>query len=232
LTGRRSSDLRARHSGPGGPGCEDVAHLHSNPTTILWRARRAVALAVEFGDTESTTWQGLRNGDFQLTNIQSRERIMPTIVPNLWFVDNAEEARDFYLSVFRNSEALETLYHTEAGMGEAGSPVAVEFQLDGQKFVGINGGEHDKFNDAISLQVPCETQEEIDYYWEKLTDGGTPIQCGWLKDRFGVSWQITPNVLFDMLVSKDRAAADRATAAMLNMIKLDIAELQQAFEGK
>src|ERR1700712_1435947 len=114
------------------------------------------------------------------------------LVPNLWFDNQAEEAAEFYLSVFTNSRILEVARYTEAGPGPAGTVMTVEFELDGQRFVGINGGPHFTFDEAISFQIDCEDQNEVDYYWDRLVDGGQESQCGWLKDRFGVSWQVVP----------------------------------------
>src|SRR5919202_107511 len=124
---------------------------------------------------------------------RDRRRAMPRkITPNLWFDTQAEEAAEFYISVFPNSRIVKVMHYTEAGPRPAGTVMTVEFELDGQRFVGINGGPQFEFSEAVSLQVMCETQEEIDYYWERLTEGGEEGPCGWCKDRYGVSWQVTP----------------------------------------
>src|SRR3954452_2997588 len=119
------------------------------------------------------------------------------IVPNLWFDTEAEEAAEFYVAIFKNSRVVNKTHYTAAGPRESGTVMTVEWELDGQRFVGINGGPQFKFDEAISFQITCEDQDELDYYWEKLTDGGEESQCGWLKDRYGLSWQITPKEIGD-----------------------------------
>lgn len=156
---------------------------------------------------------------------------MQPIIPNLWFDDDAEDAAAFYTSVFDNSRIVDVTRYTEAGPGPAGSVVTVEFELDGQRFVGINGGPRFTFDEAVSFQITCRTQAEIDYYWDRLTDGGQESQCGWLKDRFGLSWQVVPAGLGDLLDDADPERARRATEALLAMTKLDIAALQRAADG-
>lgn len=158
---------------------------------------------------------------------------MPTpIIPNLWFDDQAEEAAAFYCSIFPNSRITNTLRYTEAGPGPAGSVVTVEFELDGMPFVAINGGPVEfAFNESISFLIPCETQAEVDHYWEALTDGGKEVQCGWCRDRYGVAWQVVPTVLDELLGDADPERARRATEAMLSMVKLDVAALQAAADG-
>jgi len=159
---------------------------------------------------------------------------MGRITPFLWFDDKAEEAMNLYLSVFPNSRAIDVSRSGEAGPGGKAKVMAVTFELDGQRFIGLNGGPHYAFSPAVSFLVSCDTQEEVDHYWEKLGEGGDPEaqRCGWLKDRFGLSWQIVPKVLGELLGAKDRAKAGRAMEAMLKMKKLDIAALRQAFEGQ
>ncbi len=153
---------------------------------------------------------------------------MQKITPFLWFNDNAEEAATFYVSVFPKSKILATTHYTEVGPGPAGSVMTVEFELDGQRFVALNGGPHFKFTEAISLVVNCETQPELDKMWDKLlAGGGQPVQCGWLKDRFGLSWQVVPTILTELLEHADSETANRVMQAMLKMVKLDI----QALEG-
>jgi predicted 3-demethylubiquinone-9 3-methyltransferase (glyoxalase superfamily) len=158
------------------------------------------------------------------------------ITPCLWFDSEAEEAARFYVAVFENGRIGNISRYGEEGFEihgrPAGSVMTVEFEIGGQNFTALNGGPHFKFNEAISFQIPCETQEEIDHYWEKLSAGGEIGQCGWLKDKFGVSWQIFPAALPDMLCDDDKAKAARAMRAMLGMKKIDIAELHAAYEGK
>ncbi|MEX3811570.1 VOC family protein [Paraburkholderia sp. BR13439] len=157
---------------------------------------------------------------------------MQKIAPCLWFDGNAEEAAEFYTSVFPTSRIATTLQSTDAGPGPVGEVVAVTFEIEGQEFMVLNGGPQYKFTPAISLMVHCDSQEEVDRYWSKLLDGGEPVACGWLRDRFGVSWQITPNVLLQMLRDPDRAKASRVMAQMMKMVKLDIAPLEQAYRGE
>jgi predicted 3-demethylubiquinone-9 3-methyltransferase (glyoxalase superfamily) len=161
---------------------------------------------------------------------------MQKIAPCLWFDDKAEQAAKFYTSIFKNSKVGDiTLYGNEGYEihgRKAGSVATVEFEIEGQGFVALNGGPIFKFNEAISFQVYCETQEEVDYYWEKLSEGGDEKaqQCGWLKDKYEVSWQIVPTVLIKMLKDKDTKKSDRVMKAMLQMHKLDINILRQAYE--
>src|SRR5919106_3377359 len=152
---------------------------------------------------------------------------MKKITPFLWFDTQAEEAMNFYCSIFKNSKVLGVT------PGPNGIAQTVNFELNGQEFMGLNAGPQFKFNEAISFFVNCETQEEVDYYWEKLTaDGGEESACGWLKDKFGVSWQITPTVLIEMLQDKDPEKSERAMKAMLQMQKIDINTLKVAYAGK
>lgn len=153
------------------------------------------------------------------------------ITPNLWFDTQAEEAADFYVSVFASSRIVSVAHYTEAGPRPAGMVMTVEFELDGQRFVAINGGPEFTFDEAISLQVNCETQEEVDRYWEKLSEGGSEGQCGWLKDRYGLSWQVVPTGMDEIFNAPDRERAQRAMQAMLGMGKLDVAALRAAADG-
>lgn len=158
---------------------------------------------------------------------------MQKITPFLWYDDNAEEAVNFYMSVFKNSKRGDLARYDDAGAKAAGRPkesvMVVEFQLEGQDFVALNGGPHFKFTEAVSFVVNCDSQEEVDYFWDKLTaDGGAESQCGWLKDKFGLSWQICPTILTDLLKDKDGAKSKRVMQAMLQMKKIDIKTLQQA----
>jgi len=157
---------------------------------------------------------------------------MSKITPFLWFDDRAEEAVNLYTSIFMNSEIKKVSRYGEAGPGPAGQVMTVNFQIEGQEFIALNGGPVFKFNEAVSFIVNCETQEEVDFLWEKLTDGGEEVQCGWLKDKFGLSWQIVPTKLGELMGDPDPVKAQRVTQAMLQMKKLDIAGLQTAYEGK
>ena len=161
---------------------------------------------------------------------------MQKISPCLWFNDQAEEAAKFYTGIFKNSKILEISRYTEAGNDvhgrPAGSVMAVSFELDGTTFAALNGGPQFTFTEAISLQIDCKDQPEVDYYWEKLIEGGgKPVQCGWLKDKYGLSWQVVPTVLKEMLLDKDTAKASRVMETMLKMVKLDIATLTKAHEA-
>jgi predicted 3-demethylubiquinone-9 3-methyltransferase (glyoxalase superfamily) len=157
--------------------------------------------------------------------------MQPKIKANLWFDTEAEQAAEFYISVFPNARMVGVTHYNEAGPREAGMVMTVEFELEGQRFVGINGGPEFKFDEAISFEIDCETQEEIDYYWDKLSEGGEQGPCGWLKDRFGLSWQVVPTGMEEVLGDPDPARAQRAMAAMLKMSKIDVAELQRAADG-
>ena len=156
---------------------------------------------------------------------------MPKIVPNLWFDTEAEEAAEFYISVFPSSRIVNVTHYNEAGPREAGMVMTVEFELDGQRFVGINGGPDFKFDEAVSFQIDCETQDEIDSYWERLTEGGEEGPCGWLKDRYGLSWQVVPTGMDELFADEDTKRAERAMKAMFGMRKLDIAALRSAADG-
>lgn len=156
---------------------------------------------------------------------------MPKITPNLWFDTEAEEAAEFYASIFPNSRVTDITYYGEAGPGPAGTVLTVAFVLDGQEFVGINGGPAFTFDEAISFEITCADQDEIDYYWEKLTDGGEESQCGWLKDRFGLSWQVVPEGMVEVLNDPDEERGQRAMTAMLSMKKLDVAALWAAADA-
>jgi predicted 3-demethylubiquinone-9 3-methyltransferase (glyoxalase superfamily) len=153
------------------------------------------------------------------------------IIPNLWFDTQAEAAANFYVSVFPNSRIVKVTRYTDAGPRPAGTVMAVVFELDGQRFVGINGGPEFTFDEAVSFQIDCETQEEVDYYWERLSEGGEEGPCGWLKDRYRLSWQVVPRVLEELMADPDPARAQRATQAMFTMSKLDISALRNAADG-
>jgi len=156
---------------------------------------------------------------------------MQKITPFLWFDDKAEEAMNFYVSLFRNSSIGSVTCYGEAGPGPKGSVMSATFQLDGQEFYALNGGPHYKFTPAISLFITCESQEEVDMFWDKLSEAGRTDRCGWLQDRYGLSWQVIPSALGRMLGDNDRAKANRVMQAMLQMDKIDIATLQRAYDG-
>jgi predicted 3-demethylubiquinone-9 3-methyltransferase (glyoxalase superfamily) len=163
-------------------------------------------------------------------------RIQPStqkIITFLWFDNNAEEAVKFYCSIFKNSRILNTTHYGDSGAGPKGKVMTVDFELDGQRFAALNGGPTFKFTEAISLVVNCETQEEIDYFWEKLSsEGGQQVECGWVKDKYGLSWQIAPTILFDELFQGGDSQTDRVMRAVMTMKKLDIEDLKKAAAGK
>ncbi len=154
------------------------------------------------------------------------------IVPNLWFDTQAEEAATFYVGVFENSRIVNVTHYTEAGPRQAGMVMTVEFELDGQRFLGINGGPNFTFDEAVSFAIECEDQDEVDYFWTKLSEGGEEGQCGWLKDRYGLSWQVVPTGMEELFADPDKARAERAMKAMLGMRKLDVAALRRAADGE
>ena len=158
------------------------------------------------------------------------------INPCLWFDTEAEDAARFYCSIFKNSKMGTISRYGSEGKEihgkDAGSVMAVEFELDGQPFAGLNGGPHFRFSEAISFQIHCDDQKEVDYFWQKLSQGGSEGPCGWLKDKFGLSWQVVPKVLYEMLIDPDKAKVKRVTKAFLQMKKLDIAALERAYAGK
>ena len=156
---------------------------------------------------------------------------MQKITPFLWFDQEAEEAANFYVSVFKNSKVVSVARYGDTGPGPKGSVMTVEFELDGERFVGLNGGPNFKFTEAVSFVVNCASQEEVDHFWEKLSEGGKESQCGWLKDKYGLSWQIVPTILVELLQDKDREKAQRVMQAMMKMVKIDIETLKRAYEG-
>jgi predicted 3-demethylubiquinone-9 3-methyltransferase (glyoxalase superfamily) len=157
---------------------------------------------------------------------------MPRITPNLWFDTQSEEAAEYYCSIFPNSKITNVTHYGEAGPREAGMVLTVDFVLDGQEYTAINGGPDFTFNEALSLLINCADQEEVDYYWSKLTDGGQEGPCGWLKDRYGLSWQVCPVGMIELLNDPDSERSQRAMTAMMGMKKLDLAALQAAADGK
>jgi predicted 3-demethylubiquinone-9 3-methyltransferase (glyoxalase superfamily) len=152
-----------------------------------------------------------------------------TITPFLWFDHEAEEAARFYVSVFPNSSVGKTAFYTEVGPGPKGTPMTVAFELDGQPFTALNGGPIFKFTEAVSFVVHCETQDEVDRYWERLSEGGEKGQCGWLKDKYGLSWQVVPTVLLDIVQDTNPASVQRVMQVMMKMKKLDVAGLEKAY---
>ena len=157
---------------------------------------------------------------------------MPRITPNLWFDTEGREAAEFYVSVFPNSRITNVTYYGEAGPRPSGTVMTVDFVLDGHEFTGINGGPHFTFDEAVSFLVNCKDQQEIDYYWDTLiNDGGEPSQCGWLKDKFGLSWQIVPGEFLEMVANGNREQVERVMAAIQTMRKLDLAALRCAYAG-
>ena len=157
---------------------------------------------------------------------------MPEITPNLWFDTESKDAAEFYVSVFPNSEITNVSYYTDSGPLPAGTVMTVEFVLDGQRFTALNGGPQFKFDEAVSFVIDCADQNEVDYYWNKLTEGGgEESQCGWLKDRFGLSWQVTPIELYQLVTGSDPARAERAMKAMLGMQKIDLAAIKAAADA-
>lgn len=158
-------------------------------------------------------------------------KIEQRITPMLWFDNQAEEAANYYVSIFKNSRVTNVSRYGDTGPGPKGSVMVAEFELDGQKFTALNGGPRFKFTEAISLVVNCENQEEVDYYWEKLSgDGGEEVVCGWLKDKYGLSWQVCPVKVFELL--SDPATSDRVMAAVMEMKKIDLSKIEQAVAAR
>ena len=157
---------------------------------------------------------------------------MQRVTPFLWFDDDAEEAANFYTSIFKNSKIKGISRYGDAGPGPKGSVMVVSFELDGHEFTALNGGPKFRFTEAVSFVVHCKDQDEVDHYWTKLSEGGQEVQCGWLKDKFGLSWQIVPTILPELMQDKDPARRERVMKAMLQMVKMDIAGLKRAAEGK
>ncbi|MGB8192074.1 MAG: VOC family protein [Chitinophagaceae bacterium] len=157
---------------------------------------------------------------------------MQKITPFLWFDNNAEEAINLYTSVFKDAKVTNMARYGKEGPGPEGTVMTASFVLNGQEFIALNGGPHFKFTEAVSFVINCEDQEEVDHYWDRLSEGGSIQQCGWLKDKFGLSWQVVPTILSKLLSDKDRQKAGRVMQAMLRMKKIDIKTLQEAAEGK
>ena len=157
---------------------------------------------------------------------------MKPITPCLWFDNNAEEAVNFYISIFKNSRVKTVSRYSEAGPGEPGSVLTIVFEINGQEFMALNGGPQFKFSEAISFVIYCDTQAELDDYWQKLTAEGQEVQCGWLTDKFGLSWQVVPTITEKLLTDPDPEKVRRVSEAVLKMVKLDIAEMVRAYEGE
>jgi predicted 3-demethylubiquinone-9 3-methyltransferase (glyoxalase superfamily) len=160
---------------------------------------------------------------------------MRQLTPHLWFDDQAEDAAKFYTETFKNSKILATARYPKAAEEVSGKPagsvMTVEFEIEGQRFVALNGGPDFKFNESVSFMIPCADQAEVDYFWERLTDGGEESVCGWLKDRYGLSWQVVPERLNEMLEDKDQRKVEAVTASFMNMRKLDLATLEEAYKA-
>ncbi|MEY2505728.1 MAG: hypothetical protein QOH01_57 [Verrucomicrobiota bacterium] len=157
--------------------------------------------------------------------------ITQRITPFLWFDSQAEEAANFYVSIFRNSKMGTVTRYGDTGPGPKGSVMTVGFTLDGEEFTALNGGPQFPFTEAVSFMVNCESQEEVDYFWEKLSAGGKEVQCGWLQDKFGLSWQIVPAEFFELISNGSQEQSDRVMAAMMQMVKMDLAKLKKAYSG-
>ena len=157
---------------------------------------------------------------------------MQKITPFLWFDTQAEAAANFYVSVFKNSQIISVSRYSDTGPGPKGAVMTVEFELDGQRFVGLNGGPNFAFTEAVSFVVDCATQEEVDYFWQKLSEGGKEVQCGWLKDKYGLSWQVVPTIAIKYLKDKDAEKSQRVMQAILQMKKIEIEPLKRAYEGQ
>lgn len=166
-----------------------------------------------------------------MTTAQTAPAPAQKITTFLWFDNQAEEAIDFYISIFRNSRKGAVARYGDTGPGPKGQVMTAEFELAGQQFMALNGGPHFKFTEAISLMVKCDTQEEIDELWEKLSEGGQKVECGWLKDKFGLSWQIVPTILGELMKDKDPAKRERVMQVIMQTKKFEIAKLQEAAEG-
>lgn len=164
--------------------------------------------------------------------IPRRQKTLPRITPFLWFDDKAEEAANFYVSVFKNSKIGSIARYSDAGSGPKGSVMTVSFELEGQPFIALNGGPLYTFSPAISFFVDCKTQQEVDELWDKLTAGGGEVECGWLRDKYGLSWQIIPTALLELMQDKDPVKSQRVFKAMLQMTKIDIEGLQRAYRGE
>src|SRR2546423_1156265 len=158
-------------------------------------------------------------------------KITQKITPFLWFDTQAEEAANFYVSIFKNSKVNRVTRYGESGPGKKGSVMTVEFDLDGQQFTALNAGPQFPFTEAVAFMVNCDSQEEVDYFWGKLSAGGKEVQCGWLKDKFGLSWQIVPAEFFELISKGTQEQSDRVMAAMMEMVKMDLAKLKRAYHG-
>lgn len=206
--------------------------LYESPPNLMKRPDKKEEIhqnAIKEIEMSATTPKTGAAATSKIAQTQPRTQKISTF---LWFDNNAEEAVNFYASVFKNSRILASSRYGDAGPGPKGSIMTIEFQLDGQNFIALNGGPQFKFTEAISLVVHCKSQDEVDYFWEKLSEGGEKVECGWLKDKFGLAWQIVPDVLLDWIQDSDTQKAQRVFNAMLQMKKIDIARLEQAAAGK
>jgi predicted 3-demethylubiquinone-9 3-methyltransferase (glyoxalase superfamily) len=217
-----SSGSDARHQARR-PGAARPAHGSD-------RARSLSSAATAKEKTMSSACAGRLKGSIS-RRTRGRSAMQSKIIPNLWFDTEAEEAAGFYASVFKGSRIVAVTHYTEAGPGPAGTVMTVEFEVAGQRFVGINGGPQFPFTEAVSFQITCENQDEVDYYWQRLTDGGEEGQCGWLKDRYGLSWQVVPTGMDEVFADPDPERARRVMQAMLGLSKVDLAALRSAADG-
>jgi len=197
---------------------------HVSDVVVQLRRR----LGTAFGPAPPMSLANRERQHLRTTANDDRRRVMPKITPNLWFDTEAKEAAEFYVSVFPNSKITDVSHYGEAGPRPAGMVLIVEFELDGQQYTAINGGPEFTFDEAISLLINCADQDEVDYYWAKLSEGGEEGQCGWLKDRYGLSWQVCPTGMVDVLNDPDPERSQRAMKAMLGMKKIDLAALRAA----
>ena len=173
-----------------------------------------------------------KGGGAATSRSERSQPVAQKITTFLWFDNNAEEAANFYCSVFKNSKVGDVSRYGDAGPGPKGTVMTIDFEIDGQQFTALNGGPQFKFTEAISLVVHCNTQEEIDYYWEKLSEGGQKVECGWLKDKYGLAWQIVPDLLLELIKDSDQQKVDRVMKAMMQMKKLEIEGLKKAAAGQ
>jgi predicted 3-demethylubiquinone-9 3-methyltransferase (glyoxalase superfamily)/uncharacterized protein YndB with AHSA1/START domain len=201
--------------------------------TVRYSSKEARDAALNTGMTD-----GMEAGYGRLDELFAGARLLradsgktPKISPFLWFDKEAEEAANHYVSIFKNAKVRSVVRSGDAGPGPKGGVMVVDFEIDGQKFTALNGGPHFKFNESVSFVVDCKDQAEVDYYWERLVEGGAPGQCGWLKDKFGLSWQIVPRRLTELMSDPDAGKARRATEAMLKMSKIDVGEVERAAAG-
>src|SRR5208282_159962 len=217
--------------------CGWVSHSSCQSLSASWSGRDYSSAMSGCGRSfhSEVRRQRRRSGEIRIRMTTIRyagENYMQKITPFLWFDGQAEEAANFYTSIFKNSKILNIARYGEAGPGPKGTVMVATFQLEGQEFMALNGGPHYTFSPAISFFVDCETQAEVDELWEKLSAGGSELQCAWLKDKFGVSWQIVPRALRELMQEKDLIKSQRVLKAMLKMNKIDIEGLKRAYRGE